>query len=214
MPVETHSERVADALVHAVGLACAVAFTVTLALLAASDPSPGLTAVVAVYGAGIIAMWSCSTLYNLSEPGPWQQRFRRMDHAAIYLMIIGTYTPFCIVTLGGPWGYGLLAVVWTVGLLGAVAKLCGFEPSPFVAASGYLILGWAVLAAAAPIFEAMSTVGVVLLGVGGLCYSVGVLFHLHRRLPYQRAIWHGFVLAGASFHFAAILTDVIGGPGG
>jgi hemolysin III len=133
---------------------------------------------------------------------------RRFDHAAIFLMIAGTYTPFILIKMHTPWGLGLLAVVWTMAGIGIAIKLFAPRYLEGLSTALYLVQGWAVIAAWEPLMSAMPGRVLTLLVAGGVLYTIGVVFHLWERLPYQNAIWHGFVLSAASCHFAAVLFVV------
>jgi hemolysin III len=212
-PVYSRAERRADAAVHVVGLALGLAGCVGLAAAALSRPDAGprLLAGLVPYAAGLTAMLACSALYNLTDAtaAPARKRlFRRLDHAAIFLMIAGTYTPFALVAIGGAWGAGLLAFVWAVAAGGVAAELLGVRRSERLSVAAYLLLGWSILPALGPLSAAVSPAGVALLAAGGALYSVGAGFHLWRGLPFQNAVWHGFVLAGAACHYAAVLREV------
>lgn len=207
-PQYSRSEWLADAAVHGAGVIFAVAACIALAVALLPSRDALLWLALGLYGAGLLAMLSCSALYNLCGPGPWKALFRRFDHAAIFVMIAGTYTPFMLVAIGGAWGHGLLAFVWTVALCGVVVKLLWPGRFERLSVAAYLLLGWSIVVVIDPLFAAVSTVGLALLGAGGLLYSLGVVFHLWRRLPYQNAIWHGFVLAAAACHFTAVLREV------
>ncbi len=211
-PVYSRAERRADAAVHVVGLALGLAGCVGLAAaaLARPDAGPRLLAGLGPYAAGLLAMLACSALYNLAgdEPPARKRLLRRLDHAAIFLMIAGTYTPFALVAIGGAWGAGLLASVWAVAAAGIAAELLGVRRSERLSVAAYLLLGWSVLPALGPLAAAVSPSGVALLAAGGVLYSVGAGFHLWRGLPFQNAVWHGFVLAAAACHYAAVLREV------
>ena len=163
---------------------------------------------ILIYGVSLLAMLGCSALYHLSSAAHRKALFRRLDHAAIFFLIAGTYTPFALNTLGGSQGIGLLAFVWIVAVIGIVFKL--LRPGVLERASIviYVLLGWSVLAVLDPLLSAASSWTLGLLALGGLFYTVGVLFHVWSRLPYQNAIWHAFVLAGASCHYAAVVNEV------
>lgn len=207
-PQYSRAERIADGVVHGLGLTFALAACVSLAI--AAWPSHDLLRqlALALYGLGLLAMLGCSALYNLAGHGPWKGVFRRLDHAAIFVMIAGTYTPFTVVVLGDAWGLGLLAFVWTVALAGVALKLFWPHRLDRLSVAAYLLLGWSIVVAAGPLVAALSPPGLVLLLVGGLLYSLGVVFHLWSRLPYHNAIWHAFVLAAAACHFTAVLSEV------
>ncbi len=208
MPKFDRTERLADGIVHVVGVTFGLAACLALAVVAVPQADTLRLVSLGLYGAGLMAMLGCSALYNLTSRQPWKGIFRRLDHAAIFVMIAGTYTPFALIVIGGAWGAGLLALVWTVAIGGALLKL--LCPSRFerLSIATYLILGWTILVAVDPLFAAASLPGIVLLGMGGVLYSLGVVFHLWTRLPYQNAVWHLFVVAAAACHFTAILHDV------
>lgn len=202
------SELMADMVLHILGLGFVFGALVALAAVALPSADPEVLVGLAVYVGGMISMFGCSALYNLTRDPARRTLFRRFDHAAIFLMIAGSYTPFALTAIGGDWGHGLLIFVWSVALIGAGVKLAmpgRFERASIVA---YLLLGWTIAVAIEPLLDAVSVAGLVLLLTGGVLYSAGVVFHLWERLPYQTAIWHGCVLAAAACHFAAVVHDV------
>jgi hemolysin III len=210
-PLYSPAERRADALVHAVGLGLALIGCVVLgtALLTHPSASPALVLALVLYAAGLVAMPACSALYNLAGEGPRKGFFRRLDHAAIFLMIAGTYSPFALVAIGGAWGAGLLAFVWAAALAGIAVELSGMRRPDGLMIAAYLLLGWTILAAIGPLAAAVSTQGLALLAAGGLLYSAGVAFHLSTHLPFQNAIWHGLVFTAAICHYAAVLHEIV-----
>jgi hemolysin III len=153
-------------------------------------------------------MLGCSALYNIAGHGPRKALWRRLDHAAIFVMIAGTYTPFAAIAIGGALGTGLLVFVWTVAAAGVLVKLLHPGGLEALSISAYLLLGWTILPAIDRLIAAVSLQALVLLSAGGVLYTVGVLFHRWDGLPFNRAIWHGFVLAGATCQYIALL-DVI-----
>jgi hemolysin III len=205
---DTQSQWRVDAMVHAVGLTFALAACVTLAIVAAPRRDPAVLASLAIYGAGLLAMLGCSAVYNIAGDGPRKALWRRLDHAAIFVMIAGTYTPFAAIAIGGAWGTGLLLFVWTAAGVGAALKLLRPERIETLSLAAYLLLGWTILVAIDRLIAAVSLQALVLLTAGGILYSVGILFYLWHRLPYHRAIWHGFVLTAAACQYFAVL-DVI-----
>ncbi len=133
---------------------------------------------------------------------------RFLDHAAIFLLIAGTYTPFTLVTLRGPWGYALFAIVWTLAALGIALELKRVR-NRLVMVALYLAMGWVGIIAIGPLLEKLPAGGLWLLFGGGVCYTLGVPFYLWRRLPYNHALWHVFVLAGSVLQFLAVLLYVM-----
>jgi hemolysin III len=208
-PNYTMRERVADGCIHAIGTAASlVALTVLLVIGVQSQMTLWVMS-LAIYGLALVAMFSFSACYNLiMHPPKLKEVFRRLDHAAIFLMIAGTYTPFILIKMNNAWGLTLLAVVWTIAVIGVVIKLAIPRFLEGLTVGLYLVQGWAIVAAWHPLVTAVPAWVAILLGVGGLLYTVGVVFHLWERLPYQNAIWHGFVLSAASCHYAAVLGVV------
>jgi hemolysin III len=134
---------------------------------------------------------------------------RRLDHAGIFLMIAGSYTPFTTHNLTGAWAWGMTAAIWTIAALGVFSKLFLKHVDRRFSVAAYLALGWLVLIALKPIIASVAWVALLLLGVGGLLYSTGVVFYLNKRLKFARAIWHGHVVAAAGAHWAAVLLGVV-----
>jgi hemolysin III len=208
-PVYSRGEEWADHCLHLLGIALGIAGAVAIVALGASRGEPRLVIAVAIYAAGLLAMLICSALYNLAAPSARKERLRRLDHAAIFVMIAGTYTPFLLARMGGAWGWGMLGFVWVAAAVGGALALLAARRFERLELAAYLLLGWCILAARQPLAAALSGPALKLLLLGGLLYSFGVPFHLWRRLPYHNAIWHGFVLAAAACHYAAILIGVV-----
>lgn len=204
----SRTEHIADAVVHVLGLVFGLAACTSLAMIALPSNDHLLKLALALYGGGLLAMLGCSALYNLTHHERAKAVFRRLDHAAIFVMIAGTYTPFTLIAMGGAWGLGLLAFVWTVALGGVALKLFWPQRLERLSVIAYLLLGWSIVVALDPLLGSVSTAGLSLLLAGGLLYSLGVIFHLWTALPYQNAIWHLFVLAAAVCHFSAVFSEV------
>jgi len=202
------SELVADGIVHVLGAVAAVfaaGALVGLALYTAELPT--VTA-LAVYAVTLIAVIGCSAAYNMWPVSRTKWILRRFDHAAIFLLIAGTYTPL-MVHVGTPLAYGVLAFVWVAGLAGAAFKILAPGRFDRLAVLGYLAIAWSGVVVAHQVFVSLSTAAIVLLVTGGLIYTAGVVFHLWESLRFQNAIWHGFVLVAAGFQYAAILSGVL-----
>lgn len=197
-------ELAVDRWLHWFGLAAAPAAVVALLWGARHRPSHIFVGLIA-YCVGLLAMIGCSALYHLSASATYRPLFRRFDHAAVFLLIAGTYTPFALSGALGSRGLVLLWLMWGLAALGMSLKL--LRPGSFERSSIalYLLLGWSGLAAVDALRSAVSTSALVLLAAGGVLYTTGVAFHLWKSLPYQNAIWHAFVLAGAACHYAAVL---------
>ncbi len=199
-------ELVADGVVHALGVGLGLPAAIVLVAFTAFRDGHHL-APIAIYATGLCAMFVCSAAYNVfrhSRRRAWLQRF---DHAAIFAMIGGTYTPFTV-QLGSVWSAVLTGVVWSVAGIGIAAKLMRPRWIEPVSVGLYLALGWVGVVAIGPFWHSMEGTTLALLAAGGLVYSAGVIFHLWHALPYQNAIWHGFVLVAAGLHYGAVLTMV------
>ena len=158
-----------------------------------------------VFGVSLVLLYGASTLYHLLPIGRAKLFCRLLDHAAIYLLIAGTYTPFALGALRGPWGWSLLVAVWTLAAMGVTLKLkVGFR-YPRLSTAVYLSMGWMVLIVIRPLVAQIGLGGFVWVLAGGLCYSVGVIFFAWERLHYSHCYWHGFVLAGSACHLVAVL---------
>jgi len=208
-PIYTKGELIADGALHVIGVAASLIAAVTLTLLAVGVLPPHATASVLIYGLGLLAVFICSAAYHLVRRPRLKALLRRFDHAAIYVKIAATYTPFAAVKMGGLAGLGLLGAVWVIAAIGVFTRL--LLPGQFVRTAYvlYLAQGWACLAALKPMIEAVPATAMALLLVGGILYTAGVAFHLWERLPYHNAIWHAFVLAASACHFAAVLDAVV-----
>ena len=210
---DTMAERLADGAIHVAGLMFAATAVIWLSYRVFSQSDITLISTVMIYAVALVAMLSMSAIYNVFHRPDAYGIWRRLDHAAIFLMIAGTYTPFAAMVLGGWVGASILAIVWTGAVLGILIKLCFREGFGRYTLPLYLALGWVVVIALPPLIERMSTPGLWLLLGGGLIYSAGTLFYAWRSLPFQNAIWHAFVLAAAMCQFGAVLTDVAKLPG-
>jgi hemolysin III len=206
---ENRNEWIADVCVHAVGLAAGAIGAAVMIVISVLRHDFVVEIGIALYAAGLLAMLGCSTIYNSIRLSRRSELLRRLDHAAIFVMIAGTYTPLLLTKLDGAWGAGLLTFVWLVAIAGIILKLFSANRFTGLSIALYLALGWSGTVAINPLLASLSLPAVVLIVAGGCLYSIGVLFHLWERLPYQRAIWHSFVIAGAACHYIAICRDVV-----
>lgn len=211
-PHYTAGEKIADGVVHVLGVVASLVAAVILIVVAAGTSDPWVVVSVAIYGLGTVAVFVISAAYHLSRPSMIKAVLRRLDHAAIFVKIAGTYTPFALVSLGGVWGGLLLAVVWTVAAVGVPLKL--FAPARIarIAVWLYLAQGWLVLFALWPLSDALDGQSLTLIAIGGGLYTLGVIFYVSENLPYQNAIWHGLVLTASACMYAAVLGGVALGP--
>lgn len=203
----TSAAKCADLVVHIVGLTLALVGGVVLLSLAVAAGSIGRVVGVSIYTAGLVAMLGFSTAYNFAK-ARYRPALRRLDHAGIFLMIAGSYTPFTL-GLPAPWGWGMTAAVWSVATLGALGKLFLTQVDRRFWVAVYLALGWMVVVALKPMIAHLAWYALVLLLAGGVLYSTGVVFYVNKRLKFARAIWHGHVVAAAAAHWTAVLLGVV-----
>jgi hemolysin III len=156
-----------------------------------------------------VATFSFSAGYHLVVRPKLKEILRRLDHAAIFLMIAGTYTPFTTIRFDGAWAISMTTIIWALAFAGAAGKLFFPAVGKHIWTVFYVVMGWLVVAATGPLIEDVPLPGVILLFVGGVIYTVGILFYVAEKLPFRRAIWHGFVMAAAAVHYAAVLTGVV-----
>jgi hemolysin III len=206
------AEELVDFASHAVGLGASVAGLPILVLAAGASGDVGDVVGCSIFGATLILLYAASTLYHGLIRSRAKRFFGVLDHAAIYLLIAGTYTPFALTPLRGGWGWTLLAVIWSLAILGIVFEVVVRPPDRRFSLPLYLGMGWLVVVAAGPLLGSVRIPGLLLLLFGGLSYSSGVVFLLWHRLPYHHALWHVAVLAGSALHYAAILCYVIPPP--
>ena len=209
----TRGELIADRCVHILGMCAAVGACAVL--LAPGQRPDDITARAALglYAFGLITMLGCSALYHLAREGHAKALLRRFDHAAIFVMIAGTYTPVTALALPGMWGGALLAAIWAGAIAGAALKI--LTPSRFERLSivAYLLLGWAGVMMFRPLADAVPARDIVLLAAGGGLYTLGVVAHLSTSVRYHNALWHAFVVIAAGCHFAAIY-NIAAAPAG
>lgn len=205
-------EEVAHSLTHGVGAALSVAALIVMVSWAIAYGDVWHVVAAIVYGASLIILYTASTLYHAF---PWPKLkgyFQQLDHAAIFLLIAGTYTPFALINLRGPWGWGLLGVAWGIALIGIIIELFVDSAPKWLSLTLYLGLGWMALIVIKPMLDNVAPIGLLLLLAGGLAYTLGVVFYVWKSLPFHHAIWHLFVLAGSIFHFFSIFYYVLPQP--
>ncbi|MEM6972779.1 MAG: hemolysin III family protein [Pseudomonadota bacterium] len=204
----SRGERIADAAVHVAGIAaCAVAVPILIVMAAWWHGASGVLAAAAIYGASLMAMLGMSAAYNMVQRPKLKSVLRRFDHGAIYVKIAGTYTPFAVLA-GGSAKVLVLTTIWTAALAGLVLVITSPRGFRWMALTLYLAMGWAVVLLGQPMLDAMTAPGFWLVVTGGLLYTLGVVFHLWDRLPYQNAIWHGHVLVASMAFYAAVLMEI------
>ncbi|WP_373048368.1 PAQR family membrane homeostasis protein TrhA [Vulgatibacter sp.] len=189
---------------HAVGTVLGLAGAAALVTTAAASGDPWRIVSVAVFGTTLVLLYLASTLYHATRTPAAKARLRILDHASIYLLIAGTYTPFTLLPLRGGWGWSLFGVVWGLAAVGVVAKLFLTGRFRLLSTLLYVGLGWVVVVAIVPLVERVHAASLAWLFAGGLTYTLGTLFYVSRRLPYAHAIWHLFVLGGSACHTVAV----------
>jgi hemolysin III len=199
-------EEVANAVTHGVGLVLSL-IGMPILILAALDRGERATVIGAsVFGATLIALYSASTLYHAIPHPTLKQKLRVVDHAAIYLLIAGTYTPFTLGVLRGTWGWTLFGIVWTLAALGVLFKVVfGSGAMAKVSTAIYVAMGWVIIIAIKPLMASMEHAGLMLLVAGGLCYTGGVIFYVDRRRAWTHPVWHLCVMGGSVCHYFAVL---------
>jgi len=203
-----HGERF-NSISHLVGAALALAGLVVLVMLASWKGDPWKIVSFSVYGASLFLLYTLSTLYH-SLRGRAKDIFRKLDHIAIYLLIAGTYTPLALVTLRGTWGWSLFGIIWGLAIIGIVVDSLHKKGSRAIQMVIYLLMGWLILVAMYPLIQALPNGGLLLLVLGGVFYTSGMIFYaIDDRMKHAHGIWHLFVLAGSISHFLAMLFYVL-----
>jgi hemolysin III len=198
-----------NAWTHLVGAVLALGGAVVLIVVAALDGDAWKITSVSIYGMTLVLLYSFSALYH-SFRGRAKDILRKLDHLSIYLLIAGSYTPFCLVTLRGPWGWSLLGTVWALAILGSLQEMRPRNDARLLSLVIYIVMGWAVLAALVPLLKALGMAGFIWVAAGGVFYTVGIIFYaLDTRLSHAHGIWHLFVMAGSAAHYVAILRYVL-----
>ncbi|MFN2567110.1 MAG: hemolysin III family protein [Gemmatimonadaceae bacterium] len=204
-------EEIANSVTHGAGFLASVAALVILVVSAAATGDPWRITAASVYGATLVLLYAASTLYHALPGLRVKAVFQRLDHAAIYLLIAGTYTPFVLVTLRGAWGWSLFGVVWGLAALGVVLKSVFGVRLAVLSTAVYVVMGWLVVIAAAPLAARLPADGLWWLVAGGVLYTLGVVFFAWGRVRYSHTVWHLFVLAGSGAHFYAVFGHALAG---
>jgi len=202
------TEEIASSIIHGIGIVLSIAGLAVLAARAGPAGEARQIASVGVYGTTLILLYTASTLYHSVSIERAKPVLRQLDHAAIFLLIAGTYTPFTLITLHGVWGWTLFGIVWALALVGIALVMKRVEKRGLVIAL-YVGLGWIGLLAIGPLVEKLPAGGLWLVFGGGVCYTLGVPFYLWNRLPFNHALWHLFVLGGSILQFFAVLLYVL-----
>lgn len=203
-----HGERF-NAWTHLVGAALACVGAVWLLVLASLTGERRIIVSVAIYGLTLVLLYSISTLYH-SVQGRAKALMRKLDHLSIYLLIAGSYTPFCLITLHGPWGWTLFGIVWMLAVIGMLQEIKPRSEARVLSIVIYAVMGWIVLIAVKPLIAALGMEGFIWLAGGGVLYTVGIIFFAYdSRFRHWHGIWHLFVMGGSLMHFVAVLRYVL-----
>ncbi len=203
-----HGERL-NAWTHLVGTMLSISGASILITLAAMMGDPWKIVSVSIFGATLILLYSASTLYH-SLRGRAKAILRKLDHLSIYLLIAGTYTPFCLVTLRGVWGWTLFGIVWGLALIGMLQEIRPRSEARILSLVIYAVMGWVIVIATGPLLDHLETTGLVLLAAGGLLYTGGIVFYaFDDRFRHWHGIWHLFVIGGSLLHYLTIALYVI-----
>jgi hemolysin III len=202
-------EEIASSVTHGVGIVLSIAALAVMASLAALRGDAWHVVSCSIFGTTLILLYTASTLYHGVQSERLKPMLRALDHSAIFLLIAGTYTPFMLVSLRGPWGWSLFVAIWAVAITGIVLRLVLKGRRHGIIVALFVAMGWAVVIALGPMIDSVGSGGMALLAAGGLAYTGGVVFYKWKSLPYNHAIWHGFVLLGSALHVFAVLFYVI-----
>jgi hemolysin III len=202
-------EEIAHAITHGLGTLLSIACLVVLVALAAQQGSARLVVGVTIFGATLVILYAASTFYHALTPPRAKFVFELMDHGAIYLLIAGTYTPFCLSVLPEAWGWTLFGIGWGLAAIGIVYEVVLRRPWKKLSLLFYLALGWLVAIAVKPLMAALPAPALWLLMLGGVSYSAGAVFYAWRAFPYHHAVWHLFVLGGSALHAICIMRYVV-----
>ncbi len=202
----SRNEELANSLSHGAGLLAAVIAAPILIVHAVNRGNVNFIVGASIFAATMILLYATSTLYHALPPGKLKHIFRVIEHAAIFLLIAGTYTPFTLGVLHGGWGWTLFGMIWGMAAVGVLLKIIVGATHPIAFVSLYVFMGWVMAVAAKPLYTQLPSTGLAWLLAGGLSYTMGVAFFAaDSRLQYGHFIWHLFVLAGTSCHYFAIL---------
>lgn len=202
----TLSEEVANSVTHGVGLLLAVAGLVILTVFAAMKGTAWHVVSFSLFGSALVILYLISTLYHSISHPKVKAFFQRLDHSVIFILIAGSYTPFLLVSIRGPWGWSVFGVVWGLAIAGILLKALYFNKFQKTALILYVSMGWMIVIVFGQVMKNVPFISLVFLFIGGIVYTAGVIFFVWEKLPYSHAIWHLFVLTGSIMHFFAVLN--------
>ena len=201
-------EEMVNSITHGIGALLSIVALVVLIMVAVNQKDPLHLVSFSIYGSTLILMYLSSTLYHSFSSPRVKNLFARFDHVSIFLLIAGTYTPILLTNIRGAWGWSLFGIIWGIALTGAVIRAIYLTRFRKLMVAVYLLMGWLLILAGKQVYLSMPSVSVTFIVLGGIAYSVGVIFYMWRNLPYSHGIWHLFVLAGSALHFFAIYYSV------
>lgn len=202
-------EEVANSITHGIGVLLSVVGLVLLIIVASLYGNAWHIVSFSIFGTALVVLYSASTLYHSARDPKLKIKLNKFDHASIYILIAGTYTPFTLVTLNGAWGWTIFGIQWGLAITGVVYKIWFYnEKYRVLSAVLYLAMGWMLVVGLDPLLANLSEGGLLWLFIGGLFYSLGVIFYIFKKVPFFHTIWHLFVLGGSISHFFAIFYYV------
>jgi hemolysin III len=199
-------EEIANAITHGVGALLAISALVLLIVFSALQGSAWHVSSFTIFGSTMVVLYVMSTLYHSLTHIRAKKLFRKFDHMSIFLLIAGTYTPFCLTALRGWLGWTIFGIVWGCAIGGIVIKAFHTGKAELISTILYLMMGWIIIFFIRPVYEIMSMQGFLFLTLGGVFYTLGAFFFIREKIPYNHSIWHLFVLAGSTFHFFSVMS--------
>ena len=209
LPRYSKGEEIANSVTHGVGVLVSIAGLVLLIVFSALYGNAWHVVSSSIYGASLLILYLSSTLYHSLQGPRAKSFFRILDHSSIFILIAGTYTPFMLVSLRGPWGWTIFGLIWGLTLVGIFFKVFFINRFSVLSTVIYVLMGWMIVIAINPVIEAVPPGGLILLVSGGLCYTIGLIFYAWKNLKYGHMIWHLFVIAGSVLHYFAVMFYVI-----
>ncbi|WP_108671513.1 PAQR family membrane homeostasis protein TrhA [Peribacillus acanthi] len=207
--VFTKKEELVNALTHGIGVILSITALVFLIIRSVTEGTAWHVTTFIIYGVSMLVLYLCSTLVHSFPPGKAKDIFEIFDHAAIYIFIAGTYTPFTLIVINGALGWTILGIVWGIAIVGIVFKAFFVKRFLFLSTVLYVVMGWLIVIAWHPLITTLPFAGLQLLVIGGVLYTVGAIFYVWRGFPFHHAIWHIFVILGSIAHFFSILNYVL-----
>lgn len=203
------AEEIANSITHGLGAALGVTALILLVVFSSLNGTASHIVSSAIYGSSLFILYLASTLYHAIPYPRAKKILQKVDHSSIFLLIAGTYTPFTLISLRGPWGWSIFGIVWSLAIFGIIFELFAKKSYKKISLALYLGMGWLIIFAIKPIIANVETGGLLLLLAGGITYSLGVIFYAWKSCPFNHAIWHLFVLAGSILQFFAVFFYVL-----